>query len=417
MNTPVRVGIIGMGGFAGTHHQVIRQLEASRECRLVCTCDPALSAFRQQMMAWNFAERGVRVFDGYEEMLDECEGELDLVTAPTPVPLHAAMHRACVERKLPVYLEKPPTLDIAELEEMLTVESRAARLTQVGFNFIIEKPRQAIKKRILDGEFGAVKEVCFCGLWPRPASYFTRNNWAARLMLDGRLVLDSCMGNAMAHYTHNILYWAGLKELHDWSEVGRVEAELYRGHRIEGTDTVFLKAETPGGPVIRMALTHACDGSQSHREWLVCEKATISYITYQDYTIEWADGRTESGETDRRDLLKENFRAYIHYLRRRERRPPTRLIDSRPFVQLCDLAYLASGDIATVPDEAMAVTPTAEEESEQRAIRDIQPIFTEFFASGLFPSQQGVAWARPGGSAAPEDLPRLPGVIAGMIER
>ena len=39
------------------------------------------------------------------------------------------------------------------------------------------------------GEFGAVRGATLSALWPRPASYFARNNWAGRLLIDGRAVL------------------------------------------------------------------------------------------------------------------------------------------------------------------------------------------------------------------------------------
>src|SRR5690606_28291972 len=43
--SPIRVGIIGMGGYAARHHEALLQLENAGEARLVCTCDPAPSKF------------------------------------------------------------------------------------------------------------------------------------------------------------------------------------------------------------------------------------------------------------------------------------------------------------------------------------------------------------------------------------
>src|SRR5207237_9307357 len=121
--------------------------------------------------------------------------------------LHAEMHAAATARGLPVYLEKPPTLDHVELEAMIRSDAQARKASLVGFNFIIEKARLSLKERLLAGEFGAVRGATLSALWPRPASYFARNNWGGRLLVDGHVVLDSCFGNAMAHFVHNLLFW------------------------------------------------------------------------------------------------------------------------------------------------------------------------------------------------------------------
>jgi predicted dehydrogenase len=410
----LRVAIIGMGGFAQAHHRALQRLEAEGECRVVCTCDPNPDAFPAQTEAWDLAGRGVRVYSDYREMLDAHAGELDLATVPTPVPLHAPMHRACVERGLGCYLEKPPTLYHAELDEMLAVEAGAAQATQVGFLFIVENTRQELKARLLRGEFGALRRVGFVGNWPRKTTYFTRSAWAGRLLMDGRPVLDSCIGNAMAHFLHNLHFWCGQDGLFSWKEAAEVEAELYRAHAIENFDTCFVRAQTAGGVELRVAATHACIGTTSHREWVECDAATITYVTGDTYQIEWKNGRTESESADRRDLLTENFRAYFRYLRGESGRPLTRLIDAQPFVHCCDLMLLASGGITPVSEPNVERQPSADGDGEYVAIEGIRNACDTFATTGVFPSRQGAPWARPGGTAVMGDLPELLAVVQRM---
>ena len=413
MRRALRVGIIGMGGFAGIHHDTVKQLEAEGECKLICTCDPNTSSFSDKMRVWQLAQRDVSVFSHYLDMLDVCQDRLDVVTIPTPVPLHADMHRACVARGLAVYLEKPPTLYDGELSNMLVVEQNAALQTNVGFNYIVEPPRQALKQRLLESDFGQLRQVCFAGLWPRARSYFQRAAWAGRLLLDGRLVLDSCMGNAMAHYVHNMLFWAGTDALFAWGDVQLVEAELYRVHDIEGTDTLFVTARTSQGIELKMALTHACDGKHRHREWLNCDHATVTYTTAEHYEIAPRKGPPETHSVPT-VTLKENLRAYFDYVRGGATRPLTRLIDSRPFVQLNDLVYIAAGKITTIPSQHLRCSPSEDNTSEYVAIKDIDDVFDRFFATGRFPSAQGMAWGRAGGTAMKPDLPELHRVIEAM---
>ena len=147
MKPPIRIAIIGMGGFAGSHHHTVLRLEERGHARLICTCDPQPAAFANEQQAWHFGPRGVQVFSDYRQMLDVCHHALDLVVIPTPIQLHAEMHAAAAAHGLPVYLEKPPTLDHAELEAMITADERLPKSSLVGFNFIIEKPRLSLKQR------------------------------------------------------------------------------------------------------------------------------------------------------------------------------------------------------------------------------------------------------------------------------
>ncbi len=409
MTAPLRIGIIGLGGFAGSHHQVVRALEAEGACRLVATCDPAPGAFADSLRDWEFERRGVRVETDYRAMLEARGRDLDLVVIPTPIHLHAEMHRACVERGLAVYLEKPPTLDAAELDAMLAVEARARRLTQVGFNFVIETGARSVKRRIAAGEFGRVNEVRLLSLAPRSEEYFKRTPWAGRLQLGGRLVLDSCMGNAQAHYVHNQLFWAGQDALDAWAAVESAEAALYRAHAVENADTFFIRARLAGGVRLRAVLTHAC-ANYCYGEWIHCDRAVIERLPNRDMRIAWRDGREELVSADRRHLLREHHLAYYAYLRGEAPRPVTRLADAVPFVTLCDLALIAAGRIAPVPEPFLERSVSPKDGSHRIAIAGLEDAARAFLDDERWPAPPAAPWAAggaPSAPAAPADLPRL----------
>jgi predicted dehydrogenase len=407
---PLRVGIIGMGGFAGAHHEAIWQLEQAGECRLVCACDPQMATFTDRQNALNFSARGLQTFRDYREMLATCGGTLDLLTVPTPIPLHAPMHQAGVDEGLAVYLEKPPTLNWAELTAMLAVEAKASINTNVGFNFLVEPTRQALKRRLVAGEFGAVRQVSVLGLWPRSSTYYERAAWAGRLLLDNQLVLDSPMGNAMAHHVHDALHWAGVDAPWAWGELAALDSELYRAHPIQGADTIFVRGQLTNGIALTLALSHACVGSPITQERVECERATITYDTTpadgMHFRLTWANGQEEKAPHGVTHHVTENFRAYCRYIRGECARPLTRLIDSRPFVHLNNLAYLAAGRITSV-DTAAVEEVTHDALGTFRAIHNLPAICQAFLSTGAFPSEQGIPWARPGGQATPAALPRL----------
>ncbi len=411
---PIRIGIIGMGGFAGWHHNVVARLEERGLAKLICTCDPNPAAFATEQQSWKFAARGVGVFPDYKSMLAACHRELDLLVVPTPINLHAEMHRAGVELGIPVYLEKPPTLDHVELEEMITRDRQARHSSLVGFNFIIEKPRLALKTRILAGEFGAVRGTNLMALWPRPADYFRRNNWAGRLMMDGRVVLDSCMGNALAHFVHNMVFWVGGPELLSWAQLASVQAELYRAHAIEGADTFFVEALTSTGVKMRFALTHACAGSTLHCETVLCENAEIRYIVGQYAEVRWRDGRIERIEIGNFDGLHDNHIEYHRYLRDELPRPATTLVDSRPFVALNNLAHVSSGRITPFPPALLTGVRDEKEQKDYINVAGMQRTIDAFLANGAWPGANG--WNREAASiTTPADLARFHDTIRAML--
>ena len=414
MKTPVRVAIIGMGGFAGAHHRAVASLEERGLARLVCTCDPRPGDFAREERDWRLAERRVRVFPDYRDMLAACHSSLDLVVIPTPIALHAEMHAVAAARGLAVYLEKPPTLDHGELERMIAADALAPRRALVGFNFIIEQPRLALKRRLLAGEFGAPRVATLQALWPRPTAYFRRNPWAGRLLLeDGRIVTDSCFGNAMSHHVHNVLFWTGTEGLHSWTPLAAVRAELYRAHAIEGADTFFVEADTPGGVVLRFATSHACAGASTQCETVLCERALIRYVVGGNWEVRWNDGRVERGVLGPFDALEANHLEYQTYLRGESERPATTLADCRPFVALNALAYVSSGAIHRFPPDAVVPVRDEKEQLDYLSVPQLPAAQEQFLERGVWPG--GARWGRtPGEVATMPDLARFGAVVRAM---
>jgi predicted dehydrogenase len=402
-----------MGGFAGSHHNTVARLEERGVVKLVCACDPSPNAFLGEQLAWRFAQRGVRVFDDYRAMLAACHQDLDYVVTPTPIRLHAEMHEAITSFGIPAYVEKPPTLDFAELEKMIVADGRARKSSLVGFNFIVERSRLALKERLLSGEFGAIRGGTLSALWPRPSGYFARNGWSGRLIIDGQIVLDSCFGNAMAHFVHNMLFWTGTPGLYSWATVAAVRAELYRAHAIEGADTFFVEADLATGCTLRFALSHACAGASTSSETVICEKAILRYAVGGQIEVSWKDGRTERIPSGPFDGLEENHLEYCRYMRGEIERPATTLEDSRPIVVLNDLAHVSSGSIHPIPAHLVSKERDEKEQKEYLSVAGMPKIVENFLCRGIWPGYAG--WRRDNGEVVtPADLHRFHDVVRGM---
>jgi hypothetical protein len=228
------------------------------------------------------------------------------------------------------------------------------------------------------------------------------------------MLLDSCLGNSMAHFVHNMLFWAGAPELFSWAGIVAVQAESYRVHAIEGPDTFFVEAHTSEGIPIRFALTLAGAGASVHVETVHCEKAELRYTVGSHCEVRWNDGRTERVALDPFDGLMENHLDYFRYLRGESPRPATTLADCRPFVALNDLAYVSSSRIAPIPSLLVRRVRDEKDLKDYFDVVGMQSTIDQFLTLGLWPGCNG--WERsPGEVVTAADLPRLGDVVRSMV--
>ena len=286
----------------------------------------------------------------------------------------------------------------------------------VGFNFIVEKARLALKRRLLDGEFGALLEARLLALSARPIAYFQRNHWSGRLVVGDRIVLDSCFGNDLAHFTHNLLFWAGKNDVLNWPEIAEAQAELYRAHPIESADTFFVQARTADGVQLRFAMSQAHAGASAHSETLVCEKATLRYVVGQQIEIRWNHGRVERISLDPFDALLENHLHYYRFLRGEIPRPATLLADTRPFVRLNALAFISSGEISTIPATHASLARNEKEQKDYYAVAGLEGVLEDFLVRGRWPSSAGWKRAAPATTATAADLERFEPIVKGLAK-
>lgn len=121
----IRLGFIGAGGIAHRHFGV---LETMGDVRIVAVTDP------DQGRAEEAARRtGARAFADHETML--AETELDAVFICVPPFAHGDAERACLAKRLPFFVEKPLSLDLALAEEIAAEVEDAGLITAVGYHW------------------------------------------------------------------------------------------------------------------------------------------------------------------------------------------------------------------------------------------------------------------------------------------
>jgi hypothetical protein len=167
---------------------------------------------------------------------------------------------------------------------------------------------------------------------------------------------------------------------------------------------------------MRFALSHACAGTSTHTEIVLCDKATLRYAVGGALEIRWNDGRVEKSQLDPFEPLQENHLDYFRYLRGESPRPATTLADSRPFVALNDLAYISSGRISPIPAEQVTGVRDEKEQKDYLRVASMPAAQDAFLSRGVWPSASG--WGRePGEVVTPADLPRFHDVVRAMAAK
>ena len=144
---PIRVGVIGLGGHAQGHIQMIHN-EPGMRLTALCEVDPDRLA-RQQ--AVHGVEHG---FADYRRMLDTCA--LDAVYVITRARPLAAIVCDCLQKGLWVSVEKPVGMNGAETQKMADVAGQNGGKAIVSFNRRYF-PEVLAVRRLLQERGGAVQ--------------------------------------------------------------------------------------------------------------------------------------------------------------------------------------------------------------------------------------------------------------------
>ncbi len=250
-----RLALIGISGYGRIHLQLARECRERGELDIV-----AAVVINPEAETDNIAElraHGCDIFLGYEEMLERYQGAIDLCLIPTGIQWHARMTVAALRAGANVLVEKPLAGSLAEVAAVRQAEMENGRFVAVGFQAYYEPGTTWLGSELHHGTIGAIRSVRFMGIWPRQRSYYTRNDWAGRLQVDGVPVYDSPLNNAFAHFVMLSLLFAGPTP--DTAAEATVEGvELFRAHHIESFDTGVVTLRTPQGIRLWFGASHAC---------------------------------------------------------------------------------------------------------------------------------------------------------------
>ena len=384
----IKVAAIGTEGHA--YHQLRRIFSLERCFEVAGVCSEPLRREKGYALC---CQHGVPTFDSSEAMIEQLRGRADAVFIFTGIDSHYRYTRQCLEAGFEVFLEKPPVPTIQQLDALTALEEKAGKRVAVLFQYLYSDLVQALKCRIVSGEFGKVVRVRSMAAWQRPDDYFNRTTWCGAVKTaGGEWVLDGSLNNPLSHVLTNALYLAGM-EADRMAVPLVVQGELYRVHDIESEDTSSVRIVCENGCVITNNAT-LCSASEVRCEMVFeCEQAVITYQDFNRVKIVLKDGGQSETIEDMGDPfmymladLAESFRKGVPY--------KVSLGMCRPFTLCVNGAFDSSG--AAVPIDSAHIVREVRNGSAVTLIRDIAPIMQQAHHQSRLLSEIEIPWARSG---------------------
>ena len=346
MTNLLNIALFGAGGYGSNHVRILEELQAGGMLRFAAVADP--TAQKLGDLKSRLAAKGTRWFEDYRKLLDDLEGNLNAVVISTPIPLHLLMLEAALDRKLAVFLEKPP---VPLIQDFLRINARpeAARVA-LGFKLIADPNLWRLKRAMKAGELGAIRHISGSACWPRLDSYYSRASWAGRILWNGMAVLDGPATNALAHILHNMMFLAGEKP-EGFAVPKTVRAELYRARPIESYDLCCLAGDWGSGITFSAAFTHAVE---RRGEWSVAVEGDRGTARLgPDHLVFETDPSIPSEEAPAPDLFCDSWMDFYRMAIGEREKPLTSFSDCLAYVATTNAMFVSSGRIHSLPPSAV----------------------------------------------------------------
>jgi predicted dehydrogenase len=194
----IKVGIIGVGGFAHQHIKNLVDLPDAQIVALADIDDGRIAAARERFP--QLAD--VAAFQDYHEMLANVR--MDGVVIATPHTLHFEQAMAALDNNLHVLVEKPMVCRVAHAKELIRKSEEKKRVLMIGYQRHFVPQYQYIKRTVEDGTLGDVMFVAAlqCQGWKRG----TAGTWRQDPALSG----GGQLNDSGSHLLDAVLWTTGL---------------------------------------------------------------------------------------------------------------------------------------------------------------------------------------------------------------
>ena len=156
---PLKVGIIGVGGIAGSHFP---GWKASEHAEMVAFADPVAP-----VLAAKAQEQGITLtYENPEDLISN--PDIDIVDICTPSAYHAPLAIAALNAGKHVICEKPLAPTPEAIDQMIAARDKSGKMLMTAQHFRFQQDTQALKREIDTGILGEIYHA---------RSWMLRRNW------------------------------------------------------------------------------------------------------------------------------------------------------------------------------------------------------------------------------------------------
>ena len=247
----LRIAILGAGTMGRRH---IDYVNASRECQMVCICDP------DSGVAELAASNEVPFFHNEFEALDLAAPDGAIIAAPTP--LHEELAMACIRRGTVPLVEKPVTASLEEGRRLVEEAAAAAVPVLVGHHRRYHPRIQRLWKLVKGGAIGSLIGVSLLWAVKKPDTYY---DVVWRTRAGGGPVLTN-----LIHEIDTLRYICG-----EITSVYAATSSATRGFEVE--DSAAITLNFTGGVVGSIFLSDAAPSPWSY-ELTMFENPSYAHV-------------------------------------------------------------------------------------------------------------------------------------------
>jgi len=147
---PARIGVVGLNYWGPN---LVRNFDGLAELTWLCDLDDT----HLQPLAERYPH--ARATNAFDDML--ADDALDAVVIATPVPTHYALAKQALQAGKHVFVEKPPAMRAAEMDELVQLAADGDRVLMPGHLLLYHPAVLKLKELVASGELGDV--LCVYG--------------------------------------------------------------------------------------------------------------------------------------------------------------------------------------------------------------------------------------------------------------
>lgn len=168
----LKVAVIGLGDISNIHIPTIRN---NPDVQLVAVCD--IDESKSSGIEADF-------YSDYEEMLEK--ETLDCVHICLPHHLHYPVVKACVEKGLHVFLEKPLSHNLDTAKKIVQLEAAHPDVKMcICYQNRLNDTFESLYNIVKSGKYGAVTGIKGLVAWHRPQTYYDEKPWRGKMAYAG----------------------------------------------------------------------------------------------------------------------------------------------------------------------------------------------------------------------------------------